>query len=206
MLEHIRQVDLEELEKRLKGIPAPTARKQKDLQEATRNRSRSVVYRNFLLFDDFYCAERPTLFFEGKSDPAHLRGAIRSRAQRFPGLAVVENGRAKLKVRLYRYSNSPLAQLFGVDGGFGAQTKLLNDYFESIIHFKPPISRNPIVLVVDHDSGGRQVYAAAAKFNSAIQPLAGNFWHVAHNVYLTCVPPVVQPESEIERPSPAWNT
>ena len=104
----------------------------------------------------------------------------------------------QLKVRLFRYKGSSFAKLSGIDGGTPAQVKFLHDYIETIARFKTPISPNPVILVVDQDSGGKKMYDEAIKVNSGVQPFANVCSHIAHNVYVVCVPLVAGAESAIE--------
>jgi RNA-directed DNA polymerase len=160
--------------------------------------SRDALYRRFLLFQEFYCAVEPTILCEGKTDPVYLRFAIKKRLAAFPQLAVAKNGGAELRVRLFRYSESHLSELMGVEGGFGALCKFIGQYLNSFKSFKTAITAQPIILVVDHDSGGRAVFNAARDFNKTIRNFEGEYTWIAANLYLVCTPFNGDAESVIE--------
>ena len=75
MLEHIRQVDFYEARRKTRKSTLSVNDK-KEIYLTLRKNSRSIIYRSFLLYDDFYSAERPTIFCEGETDLIHLQCAI----------------------------------------------------------------------------------------------------------------------------------
>jgi hypothetical protein len=62
--------------------------------------------RQFLIYKDFYTAERPVVMCEGETDNIYLTYAIRSLAAEFPELAkIAPDGKISLKVRPYNTPN-----------------------------------------------------------------------------------------------------
>ena len=163
-----------------------------------RGTSRDALYRRFLLFQDFYCAVSPIILCEGKTDPIYLRLAIKKRFPRFARLGVAKNGGVEFGVRLFRYSESHLSRLMGVEGGFGALCKFISLYLNAFKSFKTAVTVHPIILLVDHDSGGRAVFKAAHEVNKTIRAFEGEVTWIGANLYLVSTPLNGGAESVIE--------
>jgi hypothetical protein len=62
---------------------------------------KEVMYRQFLIYKDFYTAEMPVIICAGDTDNIYLTHAIRSLAAEFPALAEIDaEGKIRLKVRI----------------------------------------------------------------------------------------------------------
>jgi RNA-directed DNA polymerase len=154
-----------------------------------RENSRERLYRHFLLYKEFYSATKPTIICEGKTDIVYIRNSIKSLAVAFPLLASNANTAATLNVRIFRFPNTITGKILGLhDGGVGNMCKLVSQYLTTIKRFTAPVSKEPVIMLVDNDQGGKSVYDAARKFNQAIPPIGGNFAWVRANLYLVCTP------------------
>src|SRR5205823_13955441 len=96
-------------------------------KDSGRISSKELMYRQFLIYRDFYTAETPVIICEGETDNVYLTHAIRSLAAEFPELAEINaQGKIRLKVRLYKYTRSSTARILGLhDGGSNPLTKFI---------------------------------------------------------------------------------
>ena len=60
--------------------------------------TKESMYRQFLIYRDFYTAQTPVILCEGKTDNVYIKHAIRSLAAQFPDLAEIDDkGKVHLK-------------------------------------------------------------------------------------------------------------
>jgi RNA-directed DNA polymerase len=151
--------------------------------------SKEAIYRRFLLFKEFYAASRPVLICEGKTDNVYLVHAIRSLAAAYPRLATTNaDGTIKLNVRIFKYSGSGTGRVLGIDGGSADLCKLIWTYQKEKQRFKAPGLINPVVLVIDNDSGAKSIYGAVEKITGTKPKGTENFLHVTGNLYVVATP------------------
>ncbi|GAB2468375.1 hypothetical protein GCM10027082_19890 [Comamonas humi] len=152
---------------------------------------RAKLYRRFFLFSQFFCSPVPVILCEGKTDNIYLLHAIRSRAIKFPELASLGiAGEVKLNIRIFKYVERKAGRTIGMSGGDGEVSKFIGMYLTEVFkHFKAPgISQHPVILVVDHDSGGKGPYETASKKVGRPLDMLKPFEHVAANLYLVPTP------------------
>lgn len=115
------------------------------------------TYRKFLLYKDFYLAEKPVVLCEGKTDNIYLKHAIR-RLARHPllGEKVGVDG-FKQKVRFYKYADASTGRILGLSGGTGDFPKFIQSYLSGVKQFPALGLQHPVVMVVDNDSGAKPV-------------------------------------------------
>jgi RNA-directed DNA polymerase len=151
--------------------------------------SKESIYRLFLLFKEFYIASRPTIMCEGKTDNIYLLYAIRSLAKSYPQLAAINSDNTvKLKVRLYKYTETSTGRILGINGGAGDLGRFICAYHSTIGRFKAPGMDHPIMLLVDNDDAGRKIFSICKQITK--QPVIGNesFLHVTGNLYVVPTP------------------
>jgi retron-type reverse transcriptase len=149
------------------------------------------LYKRFFLFNQFFCAPAPVILCEGKTDNTYLLHAMRSRAANFPELATVNaTGEIKLLLRIFKYVNKSAGKTLDLSGGQGELSKFISAYLIEVFkHFKAPgVSQNPVILVVDHDDGGKGPYNAAGKVMKKHFDITKPFEHIAANLYLVPSP------------------
>jgi RNA-directed DNA polymerase len=163
--------------------------------------SQELLYRQFLLYKDFYAAEEPVIICEGETDNVYLTHAIRSLASEFPELADTSaNGKIRVKVRIYKYSRSSTSRILGLnDGGISILIKFISTYRSETEAFTAPGLKNPVIILYDNDAGAKDVRATikrVAKLNSnGTEP----FVHVVKNLYAVPTPLLTgATESKIE--------
>ncbi len=169
--------------------------------ETSRRLSSEVMYRQFLIYKEFYAASAPVIICEGETDNIYLTHAIRSLAMQFPELAeVTSEGKLLLRVRLYKYPRSSTARIIGLrDGGSGSLAKFIATYRKDTDKFKAPGQKAPVIILYDND-------AAASKIRSTIRENArvtvrpnDPFVHVVRNLYAVPTPLLgTSTESKIE--------
>ncbi|WP_162241971.1 retron Ec67 family RNA-directed DNA polymerase/endonuclease [Duganella sp. Leaf126] len=175
MLSYIDQVDLfnEKLCKDNDREPQPVV-------------GRTALFRRFLYFDTFFSAQRPTIVCEGKTDNVYMRCAIKSLAAAYPRLI----GGEKLLVRFFKYTESRTGRVMDLTGGVGGICNLLKSYHEDLkFYFKAPISKFPVIVLIDNDSGAHSIYEAVAGITKKKKPQGvADFIYVTGNVYIVPTP------------------
>lgn len=155
-------------------------------QEPEHAVGRSTLFRRFLYFDTFFAAQRPTIVCEGKTDNVYLRCAIKSLAAAYPRLISKE----KFLVRFFKYNDSRTGRIMDLTGGVGGICKLLKSYHEDLnFYFKAPISKFPVIVLIDNDSGAHSIYEAVAGITKKKKPQGlADFIYVTGNLYIVPTP------------------
>jgi 5S rRNA maturation endonuclease (ribonuclease M5) len=148
------------------------------------------MYRQFLIYKDFYTAERPVIMCEGETDNVYLNYAIRSLAAQFPELAeVAPDGKIALKVRLYKYTKSSTARILGLhDGGNTALYSFLTTYTRDTNRFKAPGQKKPVIILYDSDSGAQKIRKAVEQAANIKMKGTEQYVHVVRNMYAMPTP------------------
>jgi RNA-directed DNA polymerase len=148
--------------------------------------SEERTFQRFLFHRLFYAPPSPVIVCEGKTDNAYLKHAIRSLASEFPDLAETPpGGKPRLKVRLYKYTESSTARLVGLKGGGSAVlADFIVNYRKAIVRYKSPGLHHPIIILYDNDSGAGPVLGVIKKKRDDAAP----FFHVAANLYAVATP------------------
>jgi len=154
--------------------------------------TKESMFRQFLIYRDFYTAERPVILCEGKTDNVYLKYAIRSLAANFPELAKVDGkGKVTLKVRLYKYTKTSTGRILGLkDGGSAPLGNFITSYKKNTDRFAAPGLVSPVIILYDNDSGRKSVNSPAKDArtsNKAIDPKDA-FTHIVKNLYLLPTP------------------
>jgi RNA-directed DNA polymerase len=194
-----REGTVDELHGMLGFVDSIDVYNQKNTSEPKRDglTSKELVYRQFLLYKDFYKASRPVIICEGSTDNVYLTHAIRGLAAEFPDLAeITPEGKKKLKVRLYKYPESSTARILGLgDGGSGVLSKFISLYNKETDKFTAPGLTNPVIVFYDNDSGAKGIRGAIG--NAAKKKVVGTepFVHVVKNMYAVATP-ISNPQDE----------
>jgi len=152
------------------------------------------------MFKEFYSASKPTILCEGKTDNVYLVHAIRSLAAKFPLLASVDaDGSIKLAARLYKYTGSSTGRILGLHGGTGDLTNFIHSYRAEMAKFTAPGKFQPIILLVDNDSGAASIYSTIKQLTKYTPTKQEPFIHITGNLYVCATPlPSGKSESMIE--------
>lgn len=115
---------------------------------------RETTFSRFLYYRNFYGNESPTILCEGKTDNVYLKAAINKLALKYPRLAKPKSAATpyKLLVSFVNYSKRTrfLLQLYG---GTSYIHAFLNSFEEHYNFYKAPKPKNPVIIVLDNDSG-----------------------------------------------------
>ena len=184
------------------------------IEEHRKIESKESVYRQFLLFNQFYAATKPVVLGEGSTDGIYLVHAIRSLVADLPTLATKQQGdKIDIKIRLYRYfkrrkkkhpnaySNdiSSTGRILGLTGGSGELVKFVKLYREHLGTVTAPGAFEPIILLIDNDDGAKGLLAYINKLPNVSTQNHSGFIHVFHNLYVVQTPIVPnKPKSNIE--------
>lgn len=165
--------------------------------------TKESMYRQFLIYRDFYTAERPVILCEGKTDNVYIKHAIRSLAAEFPNLAEIDGaGKVILKVRLYKYTKTSTGRILGLkDGGSSHLARFISSYRKNTDKFGAPGLANPVIVVFDNDSGRKSICNASKEAHPTGKAVdvKAPFTHILKNLYLVPTPLLVgKEESKIE--------
>lgn len=179
MLGHIHRVDLYN-----DGLPKQTVNPIKPSLNTKEN-----LYRRFLMFKEFYVATMPVIVCEGKTDSIYIKHAVKSLATAFPTLATVTPGKpTALKVRVPAYPLTTTGRILKLKGGTTWMGQFIRDYGDELKRFKAPGQQNPVILLIDNDSGAKSVHDAMKKFGKPKPTGQEPFVHITGNLYLVATP------------------
>jgi RNA-directed DNA polymerase len=200
MFGHIDLVDRRhaEMESKLASESAEGKERAKDAEKALR--SKQKLYRRFLVFKDFYSAQRPVIVCEGKTDNIYLLYAIKSLAANYPRLAAISpTHRASLKVRVLKTLDSSIGRVLRLGHGAPDLVRLIEDYLEEMQKFRAPGMEQPVILLVDNDGGADRVYSTINRLTNKNASKADPYFHIWGNLYVVITPVKAgAKESEIE--------
>jgi RNA-directed DNA polymerase len=132
MFGHIDAVDHHNFE-----IEAKVESRKGQAKEALR--SKEKLYRRFLMFNDFYCAPKPIIVCEGKTDNVYLLHAIRSLAANNPKLATVSApNQIMLNIRILKTAQTSTGRILQLGGGASFLKEFIKQYLIEIGKFKAP--------------------------------------------------------------------
>jgi retron-type reverse transcriptase len=149
----------------------------------------SKVYKRFLMHRDFWASNLPVILCEGKTDSVYLRGAIRRLTPSHPGLATTTKaGKTEYKVRFFNYSYTS-QRILDLSGGAPSVKTFITSYLKSVKKAPAPSSRQPLIVLLDNDSGGKVFYNLIKEYNGkkAVDGME-DFYHLAANVYVVFTP------------------
>lgn len=169
-----------------RGVPSP--------------RKRDEVFQDFVFFRHIYCASRPTLICEGKTDNVYLTHAIRALAQSFPELGkITPTGEVEIKVRRFKYAGTLTGKMLGLFGGTGDLAKFIMHYRKAIKKFKANGMLHPVIILIDNDSGAKSVKSVVQQITGTTVMGSEDFIYLFGNLYVITTPIAKgQKESTIE--------
>ena len=149
-----------------------------------------AIYKRFLFFNEFYAAASPVIICEGKTDNVYLVHAIRKLAAGYPELATIDKklDAIKLNVRLFKYTGSSTSRILGISGGASQLKHLIGEYWAHTQRFAAPGKKHPVILLIDNDDGGKDIFKYLSAKWKAIAVGAAPFIHVFANLYVVAIP------------------
>lgn len=114
---------------------------------------------------------------------------MRRLAPAHPRLSTINpDGSVKLLVRLFKYAGRNTGKTIGLIGGYGDLCKFVSTYASAIESYAAPGKKQPVIVLVDNDDGGKNVIQVAAKISKKTITGAEPFIHVTGNLYLVWTP------------------
>ncbi|WP_080419183.1 retron Ec67 family RNA-directed DNA polymerase/endonuclease [Burkholderia ubonensis] len=154
--------------------------------------SKESIFRDFLFYREFYSCDKPVLLCEGKTDNVYLKHAIHALAAHFPSLASVNaKGEVTRNIRIFKYTDTSTGRILGINGGTAPLSGFMRTYADATSRFKAPGENNPLILVLDNDSGVKgkgKIFNAVKQICKVEMTGAEKFVHVAGNMYVTLTP------------------
>ena len=152
----------------------------------------------FLYFDKFHNLSKPLILCEGKTDSIYLKCALKSLAANFPTMIDVTGPNLEWKVDFFKYSKFNM-DLMQSSGGTGNFQRFIYRYKMQMEPFLCHGQAFPVILLVDMDSGAKEVLTAAEKISKRTVNGNDDFYHLVDNLYLVTLPiPAGKKEVTIE--------
>ncbi len=186
MIGHIDFVDRHnaELESRLDSGSDKAKRAAKDTL-----RSKQGLYRRFLLYKDFYTAQKAVIVCEGKTDNIYLLHAIKHLAAGYPKLATLSpKNRAKLNVRILRTFESSAGHILHLAQGWSGLKGLIESYVSELKKFKAPGPGHAVILLVDNDTAADAIFNTIRQITGKKPSKTDSFVQVTGNLYVVLTP------------------
>lgn len=159
---------------------------------------RERTFSRFLYYKLFYGNMTPTVLCEGQTDNIYLKSAISRLVDDYPELASPKTTHApyKLLIHFLEYTKRTrfLLQLYG---GTSYIAPFIASFAKKHSFYEAPRPTNPIIIVLDNDSGFGVVREQLLKVRSStVYPLTlskeeirkSEFIHVVHNLYVVLTP------------------
>lgn len=148
------------------------------------------LYARFLKYRYFVCLDLPLIVCEGKTDSIYLKYAIRKLATH-PKLGSFQGKQFVSAVTFFNYTNQA-HRLLELGGGASDLRYFFikNRYQEDIRGFKHNPLKCPVIVLIDNDSGGKELFGTLAKnYGMSIDLKSSQpFFHVTDNLYLVKTP------------------
>lgn len=162
------------------------------------NLSRWKTHKNFIYARDFKEADRPVLICEGKTDHIYIDCAQKALGHNYINL-VKANKNSPNPIKLYRYTRIT-KEILELRGGTPDLASFISTYKNNMKVLNGFTPRNPVIILVDNDSGSHNVFKQAASI-SGISKIDGSkdFYHLYKNLYLVAIPKINGYNTEIEQ-------
>ncbi|MDR3367987.1 retron Ec67 family RNA-directed DNA polymerase/endonuclease [Rhodoferax sp.] len=151
--------------------------------------SQEKQYRKYLFYREFFLMERPVILTEGKTDKVHLYAAIKKQAFLFPLLADATAVPANPIVRVFPCVERRTNALMGLTAGAPNLASFIAAYEGETKKFHIPATRQPVIIVVDLDSGWKKIQFIISNKGHLKPDGSANFYRVGSNLYVVCIPP-----------------
>lgn len=156
--------------------------------------SREKVYGRFLHYKNFFANEYPTVLTEGKTDNIYLKSALSRLQSDYPKLVNFKSSTTAYSPKI-KFPDLNRKTMYLLDIGDGATpfVRFIQRYSDELKHFEKKKARNPVILVLDNDSGPRELLNYLAnKVSSCPNDFStlksSGFIHIFHNLYLILTP------------------
>lgn len=162
--------------------------------------NRERTYRDFLFYIKFFANEKPTILCEGKTDHIYLHSALKSLYLQYPELAVKdESDNIRLNFDFFKYKHTE-SLLLDLTGGSDLLKKFIANYQSNTKKFKSDITKSPVIVFIDNDSGAKEIYALLKNKLNSPAPIDGTapFYCLYNKIYIIPTPKIATKDSMIE--------
>lgn len=175
--------------------PGKNGNGKKDMQHYYTGREKT--FSKFLFYQYFCANQRPTILTEGETDPIHLKSAIYMLAKSYQDLATKKTSEKKYELHLQFINYTKRTKfLLELDGGSDYLASFVKQYKERYKRYKAPRQNNPVIVILDNDTGADGVLGVLNKDgfkNKKIYPNEcdkrdADFIHACHNLYVVLIP------------------
>jgi RNA-directed DNA polymerase len=181
-------------------------REEKDKKKHETATAARKLYARFLAYRYFVGLERPLIICEGKTDNIYLKYAISKLPSFQPKLGAWEGKSFKSAVSFFNYHNKA-KDILDIGGGVSDLKFFFipSRFQKTIRQFAHKPLKFPIIVVVDNDKGGNEIFNTI-KNNYQITVTTAStdkFFHIVYNLYLVKTPSEQDGTSCIEDLFPA---
>lgn len=169
---------------------------------------REKTFSQFLFYRLFYANIKTTILCEGKTDNIYLKSVISVLAEHYPKLAnpKTKKNPYELLIQFVEYSKRTrfLLQLYG---GASYLNYFVSQFDKHYRHYKAPTPQQPVIIVLDNDSGSSSIVSKLKALDSVTAYPAtlkkddyakADFIHVIHNLYIVLTPLNAKNDTDIE--------
>ncbi|VVD63077.1 RNA-directed DNA polymerase [Pandoraea pneumonica] len=161
-----------------------------------------AIYRRFLIYTRFYANTVPLIVCEGKTDGVYISNAVHQSKNLFPSLVkknvekedvlsfqLLKYARKHKKKKMVHLPNYSTITILGGGSGGGANLgNLIRAYHGELAKFKSPGGKQPVIFIVDNDSGGKTVFKVVKDTLKLTITGDESFVHLFANLYIVPVP------------------
>ncbi|MGD7191001.1 retron Ec67 family RNA-directed DNA polymerase/endonuclease [Ralstonia pseudosolanacearum] len=172
-----------------------------------------AIYRRFLIYTRFYANALPLIVCEGKTDGVYISNAVHQTKSIFPSLVKKDkDGKDVLSFQLLKYARkhkkkdavylpnySTITILGGGSGGGANLGNLIRAYHGELGKFKAPRGKQPVIFIVDNDSGGKKVFSVIKEVLKKNLTGEEPFVRLFSNLYIVPIPLGGNKERSIEQ-------
>lgn len=147
------------------------------------------LYARFLFYRRFIVNDLPLIISEGNTDNIYLGLAIRALTNFHPQLGCFSEDKFISGLSLLKYGNQA-HRLLGLGGGTGDLKHFIRQYGKIVKTFKHQPLRHPVIVLIDNDSGAKDVFSAINGTYKVQCTLlsAAPFYRLTDNLYLIKTP------------------
>jgi RNA-directed DNA polymerase len=147
------------------------------------------LYHKLLFYRNFVALEKPLIIPEGKTDTIYLKAAIERLPAFHHRLGDTVDGRFKHALDFQRFS-SKVHDILQLGGGTGDFLFFMKSYRDNMAKYHFRAMRQPVILLIDNDSGAENVFKEALRLGVAAIAIKSSlsFYRLVENLYLVKTP------------------
>lgn len=157
------------------------------------------LYRRFLFFTKFYQPSQPLIICEGKTDNVYIRCALRSLFTAFPELVKKKGREVDFLINFFSYTKTT-DRVLHLSGGTGDLNNFIARYGSEVQGFREIKNRQPVIILIDNDSGSKDLFAAIKRATGSAASVDGSqpYYEVCDNLYVVPIPKLGGKDTTIE--------